>query len=302
MRVLMTGATGFIGSRVAARLIERGHTVVAAVRDAAAADRLKDQRVPAQPLVASLQQPDRLADAARDCDGVVHLAFEHSTDLAAAVARDQSVVAAFASALRNTSKPLVVTSATGLLGNTGSTPVDEDHPPQENFRLAIRHRIEVDVLAEAAKGVRASVIRVPILVHTAAGGGPLGRLLATARRTGRSCWMGSGENRLPCVHLEDLADLYGRALEAAPSGRVYNGCGSDISLRDFAEGVARALGVPAQGLLPEQAVDHFGPFFATLLAVDNRVSNVRARSELGWEPYRSRPTLEADLASLGRGR
>lgn len=113
--------------------------------------------------------------------------------------------------------------------------------------------------------------------------------------------MGSGENRLPCVHLEDLADLYVRALEAAPSGRVYNASGSDISLRDFAEGVARALGVPAQGLMPEQAVDHFGPFFATLLAVDNRVSNARARSELGWEPYRSRPTLEADLASLGRG-
>ncbi|QSQ23934.1 NAD-dependent epimerase/dehydratase family protein [Pyxidicoccus parkwayensis] len=327
MRVLMTGATGYIGSRVAARLSGRGHTVVAAVRDADAAERLKTQQtsarqgaaslaevnsladsterlraqeVPARPLIASLAEVDRLAAAARNCDAVVHLAFDFSSGVEGAIERDRAVVAAFASALRNTDKPLVVTSATGLLGNTGPTPVGESHPPEAGFRLAIRHRVEVDVLSEAAKGVRASVIRVPILVHTAAGGGPIERLITTARRTGTSYWIGSGENRLPCVHLDDLVDLYVRALEAAPAGHVYNSNGGDISLREFAETVGRAVGVPARSLAPEQAVDHFGPFFATLLPVDNRVSNARACTELGWAPYRARPSLAEDLTALGQ--
>ncbi|AUX45186.1 3-beta hydroxysteroid dehydrogenase [Sorangium cellulosum] len=296
MRVLITGATGYIGSRVARRLHAKGHAVVAAVRDEASAARLRDMDVPAEPLRASLDDTEILADAARAADAVVHLAFEHrANDLAAAVGQDRRVAEAFVEALAGTGKCLIGTTATGVVGNTGKVPVGEDHPTEPGYPAAIRREVEGCYVAAARRDVRTAVIRPSILTHSDALNSVAPRLVSAARKAGAAHHIGSGENQVTCVHVDDLADLYVLALEKAPPGRIYNGAGANVATGDVARWIGRALELPVASASREQAGALWGPFFAMLLALDNRMSNERARAELGWRPYEATNRLEDDI-------
>ncbi|WP_437934164.1 NAD-dependent epimerase/dehydratase family protein [Sorangium sp. So ce341] len=299
MRILVTGATGYIGSRVARRLHAKGHAIVAAVRDEASARRLRDMEVPAEPLRASLDDVEVLAEAARAADAAVHIAFEmRGGDLRAAVAQERRVAQAFIEALAGTGKSLIGTTATGVVGNTGPVPAGEDHPSEPGHPGALRRESEGDYLAAAQRGIRSAVVRPSILTHSDAPHGVASRLVSAARQHGAAHHIGAGENQVTCVHVDDLAELYVLALEKAPPGRIYNGNGANVATGDVARWVGRALKVPVASATREQAGALWGPFFAMLLALDHRMSNERARSELGWQPYRTTNSLEDDIARL----
>ncbi|MGK3961116.1 NAD-dependent epimerase/dehydratase family protein [Sorangium sp. So ce118] len=296
MRILVTGATGYIGSRVARRLHDKGHAVIAAVRDEASAGRLRDMGVPAEPLRASLDDVEILAEAARSADAAVHIAFEmRGGDLRAAVAQERRVAQALAAALAGTGKCLIGTTATGVVGDTGPVPVGEDHPSAPGHAAAVRREVEGDYLAAAERGIRSAVIRPSILTHSDTLQSVLPKLVAAARQRGVAHHIGAGDNQVTCVHVDDLAELYVLALEKAPPGRIYNGAGANVATGDVARWIGRALKVPVASASREQASAIWGPFFAMLLALDNRMSNERARGELGWQPYRTTRRLEDDI-------
>ena len=75
MKLLLTGGTGFIGSRVLDQLLAAGHTVTALVRTEEAAKKLAAKG--AKPLIGDLTTLDVIKRAAADSDGVVHLAYIH---------------------------------------------------------------------------------------------------------------------------------------------------------------------------------------------------------------------------------
>ena len=76
------------------------------------------------------------------------------------------------------------------------------------------------------------------------------------------------------VHVDDVADLYVRALGAAP-GSIYIAAGADApAMRDVASWFGDPVSVTA---------DEFGPF-ADVFALDQRFDSTRAREELGWTP------------------
>jgi nucleoside-diphosphate-sugar epimerase len=307
MHVLLTGATGFIGSRVAVRLSARGHRITAAIRTEATVDRLRALNIGLGSLVASLEQPDELATFARSVDAVVHLAFDHALQrtaglsvaeaLGAAVMKERRVVGALVDALAGTGRPLILTTACGILGDTGKNPVDESHLSPSNFPPAARRVVEDDSMAAAQRGVRTAVIRPPLLTHSSQPVGPVHRLKEAARQAGLAGYIGVGDNRLSCVNVEDLADLYLLALEEAAPGSVFNGAGADISTRELAEIMGRALGsgVRVEAISRERAMEIWGPFAGALMAINNRCSNLRARGELGWRPYEKSHSLEEDL-------
>ncbi|NEB75966.1 3-beta hydroxysteroid dehydrogenase, partial [Streptomyces sp. SID14478] len=101
--------------------------------------------------------------AAKDSDGVLHLAFDHSwTDYAGAGAADVRAVEAMGAALEGTGKPLVVSS--GLVFAPGIVGTEED-PGDLGAAGAVRVAGEEATLALAGRGVRSSVLRLANSVH-----------------------------------------------------------------------------------------------------------------------------------------
>ncbi|MFI6918368.1 NAD-dependent epimerase/dehydratase family protein [Nonomuraea spiralis] len=278
MKVLVLGATGYIGGAVVERLAEQGHEVAVLVRPAA--DGAK--RVPG---VADERHGD-LADAAAlaaaitpDIDAVVvaaNLSGDRETDLAAA-----GVLAA-------SGRKIVFTSGVWVLGAT----VDghEDSPADPIPLVAYRHELERLILDGGG-----SVIR-PGVVHGRGAGIPA-LLRAQAAERGAGVYV-TADGESPTwtfVHVEDLADLVVAVLEKG-GARVYHGISEEaVQVASVAEAAARSVGVKPQAepWPLAEAAQTLGTGFAEALALSQRISATRTRAELGWNP--SRPGVVADL-------
>ena len=113
MRIFLTGATGFIGSRIVPELLAAGHQVLGLTRSDAGARQL--EAAGAQVHRGDIENLDSLRSGAAACDGVIHTAFDH--DFAHFVAncqKDRAVIEALGSALQGSNRPLLITSATPM--------------------------------------------------------------------------------------------------------------------------------------------------------------------------------------------
>ncbi len=283
MKVLVTGATGYIGGAVAGALRDRGHEVLGLVRGDDQEERLQDG---VEPVAGDIADLDSLRAAARDSDGVVHAA---SSNDERAGELDRIAVSALLDELAGSNRPLVYTSGLWLHGDTGGREATEDSPLDPPMVVSWRPEIEDLVRSGAERGVRSTRIR-PALVY-GDGGGYIPMLLAPNDGSVRP--IGGGENRWAVVHRADLADLYTRAIEHAPAGSVYLGAhGPPVRVADAAQAVAE---VTKSSVVPwprEQAEQAWGVMVEAFL-LDQAASGKRARHELGWNP--SAPSLLADL-------
>jgi len=297
MRVFVTGASGHIGLPVVRELLAAGHKVVGLARSEASAEKIASAG--AEVLRSNLDDLDRLRAAARDADGVIHLAFKHdiafSGDFAGAITADLRTVEAIGEALGGSGKPFVNTTGTMLLahsvrGRAGT----EDDAGQEggNPRVASENLS----LAFAERGVRTSIMRLAPTVHSSLDHhGFIPMIVAAARKNGFSAYVGDGSARWPAVHTLDAARLYRLALEAAPAGsRVHAAAEEGVAFRSIAEAIGRGLGVPARSIAPEKMADVLGGFLGTIAQLDNLTSSARTRELLGWKPTHA--DLLADIA------
>jgi len=267
MTIFVTGATGYIGSVVTEKLRAAGHTVLGLSRSAAAERKLV--QLGAQAVGGDLRNTDVLESAARQSDAVIHLAMEMSAE---APALDKGVVDAVLAA----GKPFVYTSGIWVMGNTGGHAVDETSPVNPTPLVAWRPAHENRVLA--AGGV---VIR-PAMVY-GRGGGIVGGFVR-AGETGPVQIVGTGENRWPFVHVDDLADLYVLALHAKPGSLYFAAAGLSILVKEVAAHAAGGAGV--EFIPVEEARQTMGPL-ADALTLDQLVSASKAVNELGWKPKES---------------
>ncbi|PRX65902.1 nucleoside-diphosphate-sugar epimerase [Nonomuraea fuscirosea] len=292
MHVFVTGGTGQTGPAVVAELIAAGHTVTGLARSGTAAARLR--ALGAAPHHGSLDDLGSLRAGAEAADGVLHLAYGGDfSDLDDMLRRDRTAIETLGRPLEDSGKPLVVTSGT-LVMPAGRESTEKDEPDPAGL-AAFRVAGERAGLDFAARGVRAGVVRLAPTVHGPEDHGFVPMLIATARKTGVSAYVGDGANRWPAVHRLDAAVLFRLALEQAAAGSVLHGVAeSGIPFRSIAEVIARGLGVPAVSLTPEEAATHFvSPFMARVYAFDGPVSSSLTRESLGWSPVH--PTLLEDL-------
>jgi len=285
MHVFLTGATGYIGTAVADRLRAAGHAVTGLARSDAAAARLTKAGV--RPVRGDFTDPAAVGAAAGAADAVISLATTYDASV------DGPAVDAILDALEGSGKSFIYTSGIWSYGDTGGAVVDEATPPRPVSLVAWRQAVEDRVRAAAARGIRTAVTR-PAIVYGRGGGMPAG-FVDSARKEGAARFVGSGENRWPFVHVDDLADLYALALERAPAGTLLLGVsGPSHAVRDVAAAASRGAGAGGRTVSTplEEARRAMGAY-ADALVLDQQASGKRAEQLLGWRPHR--PDVLEDL-------
>lgn len=292
MRVFLTGATGFIGSKIVPELLGAGHQVLGLTRSDAGARALTAAGAEAHR--GDIEDLETLRSGAAVCEGVIHTAFDHDfSNFVANCEKDRRVIEALGGALSGSDRPLIITSGVGMGSAGHGEPASEDvfdatHP---NPRAAS----ELAGAALTTAGINVGVVRLP-QVHDPVKQGLITPLVEIAREKGVSAYVGDGRNRWPAAHVLDVARLYRLALEKREAGARYHAVAEQgVSTLEIAEVIGEGLKVPVVALPPEEAAAHFG-WLGVFVGMDMLASSALTRARLGWHP--TGPTLIADLQAM----
>lgn len=314
MRVFVTGATGFIGSAVVKELIAGGHKVIGLARSDVAAKALA--AVGAESHRGTIDDLESLRQGAAKADGVIHLAYVHDLahvglsgrlkiflgglptkipDRFGSVINDMEnrAIEALGSALVGTDRPLIVTAGIAFVA-PGRVATEETKAP---LASAMPRGSEQAALALGSRGVRVSVVRLPLSVHGEGDHGFVPTLIGIARKKGTSATVNGGTNRWCAVHRLDAARLFRLVLEKGVKGAVYHGVAEEgVPFRDIAAVIGKRLHLPVVDKSGKEASRQFS-WFSMFAGVDAPATSTRTRAELGWEP--TQRGLLADIDQPG---
>jgi len=290
MNIVATGGTGFLGRRVVAALAGE-HQV-----------RVLSRRVRAGDAAAWEPEREPPPDAIlREADAVIHLAGEPVAQRWTAEAKRRirdsrrlgtgNLVAGLARAGGRV-RVLVSASAIGIYGSRGEETLTEDSRPGIGFLPEVCAAWEHEAEAAERLGVRVARLRIGIVL--APDGGALARMLPPFRM-GVGGRLGSGEQWMSWIHVDDLVGLVRFALDGGLRGAVNATAPEPVRNRDFTHALAQVLHRPAFLPVPAPALRlMFGEMAEVLLGSQRVVP--RAAQEAGFQFRYSR--LEEALASL----
>jgi nucleoside-diphosphate-sugar epimerase len=283
MKIFCTGASGYIGGSVAAHLVAAGHQVTGLVRSREKADAVRARGI--EPLSGTLDDGERLAQAARDADIVVN----------AASADHKGAVTAMLDALAGSGKPFIHTSGSSIVGTRArgqrtDAIFDEDSPITPSPARAARVALNDFILSYRDKGCRPVIICPSLIYGLGHGADPhstqVPLLITLARKRGGAAHAGPGENVWSNVHIDDLVALYALAIEKAAAGAFFFAENGENSMREVCQAINRMLGVaapPSAMSMAEAAAEWSEGTAEDTMASNSRVRAVRAR-QLGWKP------------------
>src|SRR5437588_1081031 len=274
MKVAVTGASGFIGSRLCAELKSRGDEVVALPRGA----------------------PGDLSGI----DGVVNLAGEPIAQRWTAAAKERmrssrvdgtKALAAAIAASDPRPRVLVSASAAGYYGDRGAEELDESAPPGDDFLASLC--VDWELAADGA-GVRGVKVRTGVVLDR--GGGALKQMLPPFR-AGLGGPIAGGRQYMPWISLADVVGIYLAALsDEAWSGPVNASAPSPATNTEFTRALGRALKRPAVIPVPALALKALFGEMSTVVTASQRMVPARPL-ELGYK-FRHVPVDDALAAPL----
>ncbi len=307
MRVVLTGATGTIGTAVASALRERGDQVVALTRDPGRAGRALDgAEVHAWPQPKETPPPEA---AMAGADAVVHLLGEPvaqrwtekaKREIAGSrVLSTRSLVAGL-TALPADRRPrtLVSQSATGFYGPHGDDWLDEGSPAGTDFLAGVVVAWEREALGAAGPlGMRVVVARTGVVLSPE--GGALAKMLPPFR-LGAGGPIAGGRQYVPWVHLDDVAGALLRCVDnASAEGPINVVAPNPVTNAELSRTLGAVLHRPAVTPVPALAMRLLYGEMASIVTTGQRASADRLCA-LGYAPRY--PDLEPALAQLLGGR
>ncbi len=234
MRVLLLGASGFVGTHLSAALRGRGDEVIAA----------------------SLRDPSACARSAAQCDAIVNLAGESISQRWSAgvkrrieesrTAEPRRLLELLSNAERR-AKVYVSASAVGYYGTSETETFVESSAPGDDFLARVCQAWEREAHAASQLGMRVAIVRTGVALGTS--GGALKKLLPPFR-IGAGGVVGSGRQWFSWIHIEDLIGIYLMAIDRI-EGPVNATAPNPATNADFARELGEAIHRPA--LLPVPA-------------------------------------------------
>jgi nucleoside-diphosphate-sugar epimerase len=281
MRILVTGASGFLGHAVCHELHARSHETTAVIR------RPGSEPAGTAPVYGDLQDVQSLVRAVAQArpEAVIHLAAEIATQrspvkiAAVNIAGTSHLLEACAETDAGTRFVFVSTVVTGDAGGAVLSESSE-LPVQTAYG---RSKLEGERLVRAT-GLHTVILR-PSHVY-GPGGWYAEEIVKRLEQPGRFAVIGRGENWWDVVRVEDVASACVDAAEKAPSGSLYHVVDDEpIRYHEFVAKTAQALGVGPPRRIPAwlaRIAAGDGPIKAVMRSA--RSSNERIKRELGWSP------------------
>jgi len=276
VRVLVTGASGFIGSALCDALLARGDAVVGLSRDPQRA-RSTNPGVIWHAWEPTLERPPEAAF--ENVEGVVNLEGEKinqrwTDDAKRRIMESRrtgtrNLVAAVA-ALERRPKVLVSQSAIGFYGDRGETMVDESAESGEGFDAEVVREWEAAAREAEGSGVRLVIVRTGHVLDPR--GGLLGELL-TPFKLGVGGPIAGGRQYMSWIHIDDEVNILLWALDNdRVNGTINATAPNPVTNREFSQAIGRALHRPASVPVPGFALDlKFGREFGKVLRGGQRV-------------------------------
>ena len=309
MPVLVTGATGLIGSHVVDLLVERGESVRALVRPGEATNRLASQDV--ELCLGDMKDRTSLAAAVTGVEKVIHCAartgpWGPQADYEATNVRGledliELSLAAGVQRFVHVSSVIVYGADVGGTADESAAMFIEPHNPYNWSKVIGEHVVEKYVREKKAA---ITVVR-PGWVYGPRDGNSFGRFAAMVKN-GKMVVIGPGKNHVPLVYVTDVAEGILLALDSQqPAGSAYTLVNDElVTQNEFFEAIAHELKVPAPRIhVPYGIARWIGDsaeaafklaniqqsppltrYGAQLLGGENCLSIAKARQELGWSP------------------
>jgi uncharacterized protein (TIGR01777 family) len=280
MIVLLTGATGFVGKAVAARLSAGGHALRILTRN----PQVTQARLPPGSAAFAWREGGPVPPEALDgVEGVIHLAGENLAGgrwtpkrkrriLASRTEGTRALVEAIGGMPRKP-KALVSASGAGFYGDTGDRPLSESAPAGQGFLAEVCLAWEAEASRAEAMGVRTASLRLGLVLGP---GGALAKL-APVFRLGAGAVLGSGRQWWSWIHFEDAAGLFVHALETDGLRGPLNAAAGAAPQREFARTLGRALRRPVLFRAPEFALRLALGEMAAALLEGQRLEPAKAR-------------------------
>jgi uncharacterized protein (TIGR01777 family) len=280
MHVSLTGATGLIGSRLAAALLVRGDAVTVLSRNPERARAaLGDVEAHAWNPVAGPAP----VEALNGRDAVVHLAGETLSQRWTAESRraiqDSRVLGTrnLVAGLRDADprpRTLVCASGVGYYGPCGDERVTEDSAPGSDFGARLCVAWEREAAAARELGIRVVSMRTAVVLDS--DGGAMAKMLPFFR-LGIGGPVAGGRQYLPWIHVDDIVDMYLAAIDDGEWDGPFNASAPEPPTnRDFSRALGRALHRPAVLPVPGFALQLLYGDMAQIVTTGQRAVPARA--------------------------